>query len=143
MWTDLEQRYIAARCSVVDEISLFLVGQDEDDTQTFLVRWNATLENDILVEPPTAKSEFIWRLIESVMARVRAIAAAAKQEPALTGVFTILGFVEHLHKVEKEMKEVEAAIVAKACEMVCAEAKRVIGVGYPEWPALSPETLAR
>jgi hypothetical protein len=27
--------------------------------------------------------------------------------------------------------------------MVCAEAKRVIGEGYPEWPALSPETLAR
>jgi phage gpG-like protein len=27
--------------------------------------------------------------------------------------------------------------------MVCAEAKRVIGEGYPEWPALSPETLAQ
>jgi hypothetical protein len=35
------------------------------------------------------------------------------------------------------------AIVARACEMVCEEAKRVIGEGYPYWPALKPETLAR
>jgi phage gpG-like protein len=41
------------------------------------------------------------------------------------------------------MKKVSHAIVARACEMVCAEAKRVIGEGYPEWPALQPETLAR
>ena len=80
MWTDQEQRYVDARTSVVDDISLFLVGQDEEDTQAFLVRWNATLENDILIEPPTSKSEFIWRLIESTMARVRAIAAAAPSE---------------------------------------------------------------
>jgi hypothetical protein len=26
--------------------------------------------------------------------------------------------------------------------MVYDEAKRVIGEGYPEWPALAPETLA-
>jgi hypothetical protein len=26
--------------------------------------------------------------------------------------------------------------------MVCAEARRVLGKGYPEWPALSPATLA-
>jgi phage gpG-like protein len=60
-----------------------------------------------------------------------------------TGVFSILGFVAHLHAIEKDMEELGPAIVAKACEMVAAEAKRVIGEGYPEWPALSPETLAR
>jgi phage gpG-like protein len=59
-----------------------------------------------------------------------------------TGVYSILGFVAKLKVLEHETKEVEHAIVARACEMVCAEAKRVIGEGYPEWPALSPETLA-
>jgi hypothetical protein len=34
-------------------------------------------------------------------------------------------------------------LVAKACEMVCDEAKLVIGEGYSYWPALKPETLAR
>jgi len=52
----------------------------------------------------------------------------------MTGVFSILGFVAHLHSMERDMKQVEAGIVARACEMVCAEAKRVIGEGYPEWP---------
>jgi phage gpG-like protein len=60
----------------------------------------------------------------------------------MTGVYSILGFVAKLKMLEHETKEVEHAIVARACEMVCAEAKRVIGEGYPEWPALSPETLA-
>jgi hypothetical protein len=59
-----------------------------------------------------------------------------------TGVYSILGFVAKLKVLEHETKEVEHAIVARAYEMVCAEAKRVIGEGYPEWPALSPETLA-
>jgi hypothetical protein len=59
-----------------------------------------------------------------------------------TGVYSILGFVAKLKVLEHETEEVEHAIVARACEMVCAEAKRVIGEGYPEWPALSPETLA-
>jgi hypothetical protein len=77
MWTDLEQNYIAARSSVVDEFSLFLVGQDEEDTRRFLHIWNSGLERDILIEPPTAKSEFIWRLIESVMARARQIELGA------------------------------------------------------------------
>jgi phage gpG-like protein len=60
-----------------------------------------------------------------------------------TGVYSILGFVAKLKVLEHETKEVEHAIVARACEMVCAEAKRVLGEGYPEWPALQPETLAR
>jgi hypothetical protein len=37
---------------------------------------------------------------------------------------------------------VEHAIVARACEMVAVEAKRVIGVGYEDCSALKPETLA-
>jgi phage gpG-like protein len=60
----------------------------------------------------------------------------------MTGVFSVLGFVAHLKVLEHDTKEVEHAIIARACEMVCAEAKRVIGEGYPEWPALAPETLA-
>jgi phage gpG-like protein len=61
----------------------------------------------------------------------------------MSGVMSILEFVAKTKSIEHDMKEVSHAIVARACEMVCAEAKRVIGVGYPEWPALAPETLAK
>jgi phage gpG-like protein len=61
----------------------------------------------------------------------------------MTQVYTLLGFVAKLGEIERDTHELGPAIVAKACEMVCAEAKRVIGEGYPEWPALKPETLAR
>jgi hypothetical protein len=61
----------------------------------------------------------------------------------VTRTFSLLGFVAHLAVLEHDMHELGPAIVARACEMVCAEAKRVIGEGYPEWPALSPETLAK
>jgi hypothetical protein len=84
MWNDLEQSYIEARASVVDGVSLFLCGHDEENTKAFLHFWNGALERDILIEPPTSKSEFIWRLIESVMARVRTIAAAAPAEHSRT-----------------------------------------------------------
>jgi hypothetical protein len=79
MWTGLED-FIEARASVVDEVSLFLCGHDEESTRAFLHFWNGVLERDILMEPPTDKSLFIWRLIESVMARVRTIAASAPAE---------------------------------------------------------------
>jgi hypothetical protein len=77
VWTDLEQRLFEARADVVRDVSLFLCGQGEDSTQAFLQFWNGVLERDIQMTPPIAKSEYIWRLIESVMARVRTIAAAA------------------------------------------------------------------
>ena len=80
MWNDFEQRYVDARADVVADFALFLVGQDEEDTQAFLKVWNGVLERDIRMEPPTDKSLFIWKLIESVIARVRAIAAAAPSE---------------------------------------------------------------
>lgn len=76
-WTGLEQRYVDARTDIVEAVSLFLVGQDQDGTQTFLKFWNGALERDIILEPPTAKSHFILALIKSTMARVRTIAAAA------------------------------------------------------------------
>ena len=73
MWTELEQRYVDARTSVVVDISLYLAGQNEEDTQKFLHFWNGALERDIEITPPTVKSQFIWALIESTMARVRQI----------------------------------------------------------------------
>jgi phage gpG-like protein len=60
----------------------------------------------------------------------------------MTGVYSILGFVAQLKAIDHDLKEVGHAIIVRACQMVCDEAKRVIGEGYPEWPALSPETLA-
>src|SRR5258708_3550610 len=58
-------------------------------------------------------------------------------------VYSILGFVAKLKMIEHDMEALGPAIVARACEMVCAEAKRVIGEGYDYWPALQPATLAR
>ena len=59
------------------------------------------------------------------------------------GVYSVLGFVAKLKAIEHDMNALGPAIVARACEMVCEEAKRVIGEGYDYWPALQPETLAR
>src|ERR1039458_8512599 len=61
----------------------------------------------------------------------------------MTGVFSILGFVAQLEAIDHDMEALGPAIVARACQLVAAEAKRVIGVGYDDWPALQPETLAR
>lgn len=58
----------------------------------------------------------------------------------MTGVFTILGFVEHLREVEHDMKEAEAAIIRQACVMVATEAKRVLGTDGYNWPPLSEHT---
>ena len=61
----------------------------------------------------------------------------------MTGVYSILGFVAKLKAIEHDMHDLGPAIVARACQLVAAEAKRVIGEGYADWPALKPETLAR
>jgi hypothetical protein len=61
----------------------------------------------------------------------------------MTGVFTVIGFVAQLNAIEHDMNSLGPEIVRKACEMVCEEAKRVIGEGYDFWPALAPSTLAR
>jgi phage gpG-like protein len=60
----------------------------------------------------------------------------------MPGVYSILGFVAQLKMIEHDMNALGPAIVAKACEMVCEEAKRVIGTYDYGWPQLSPATLA-
>jgi HK97 gp10 family phage protein len=61
----------------------------------------------------------------------------------VTQVFSLLGFVAKLKAIEHDMDALGPAIVIAACKAVAAEAKRVLGEGYPEWPALQPETIAR
>jgi HK97 gp10 family phage protein len=61
----------------------------------------------------------------------------------MTQTFTLLKFVAHLGVLEHQMHEVNHAIVARACQMVAEEAKRVIGTYDYGWPQLKPETLAR
>jgi hypothetical protein len=56
--------------------------------------------------------------------------------------FTLLGFVAHLRTIERDMTVLEPAIIRRACELVCEEAKRVIGTYDYGWPQLSPATLA-
>jgi phage gpG-like protein len=53
-----------------------------------------------------------------------------------------LAFAAHLMVVQRNMSVAERGIVARATQMVWEEARRVIGEGYPDWPALRPETLA-
>jgi phage gpG-like protein len=61
----------------------------------------------------------------------------------MTGVYSVASFIVKLKTIELEMNALGPAIVARACEMVAAEAKRVIGESYDFWPALAPSTLAR
>jgi hypothetical protein len=58
------------------------------------------------------------------------------------GIWGLAEFALHLKEIEREMHELGPAIIRKACMMVAAEAKRVLGEGYPEWPELAPSTLA-
>src|ERR1700682_3225031 len=61
----------------------------------------------------------------------------------MTGIYSVVGFIAKLKTIELEMKVLGPAIIAHACEMVAAEAKRVIGEGYEDGHALAPSTLAR
>jgi len=61
----------------------------------------------------------------------------------MPGFFTLVEFAAKLHMIESEMHEAGHAIVRKACELVCEEAKRVIGTYDYGWPELKPETIAR
>jgi hypothetical protein len=57
-------------------------------------------------------------------------------------IFSVIGFIAKLKTLELEMKVLGPAIIAHACELVCAEAKRVLGTEGYGWPALSAATLA-
>jgi phage gpG-like protein len=60
----------------------------------------------------------------------------------MTEIFSVIGFIAKLKTLELEMHVLGPAIIAHACEMVAAEAKRVLGTDGYDWPALKPETLA-
>jgi phage gpG-like protein len=60
----------------------------------------------------------------------------------MSEIYSVLGFVAKLKTIELEMNVLGPAIIARACELVCAEAKRVLGTESYDWPALSPATLA-
>jgi phage gpG-like protein len=61
----------------------------------------------------------------------------------MTGVFSILGFVAQIRQIESDIDKLGPAIIARACEMVCARAKAMLGTYQDGWPALQPETIAR
>jgi hypothetical protein len=60
----------------------------------------------------------------------------------MTGMYSVVGFIAKLKTIELEMNVLGPAIIAHACELVAAEAKRVLGTEGYDWPALSPATLA-
>jgi hypothetical protein len=92
----------------------------------------------------------IFRIVDQASPALRAILKQVREAQSCvrqghtmtTGVYSVLGFVAKLGAIERDMHELGPAIVARACEMVAAEAKRVIGEGYDFWPALAPATLA-
>jgi hypothetical protein len=57
--------------------------------------------------------------------------------------FSLLGFVAKLKTIELEMNVLGPALVARACELVAAEAQRVIGTYDYGWPSLAASTLAK
>ena len=60
----------------------------------------------------------------------------------MTGVMSIAEFIVKTKTIQMELEIVGHAVIARACEMICAEAKRVLGTDGYDWPALSPATLA-
>jgi phage gpG-like protein len=60
----------------------------------------------------------------------------------MTGIYSVVGFIAKLKVLELEMNALGPAIVAHACELVAAEARRVLGTEGYDWPALSAATLA-
>jgi hypothetical protein len=67
----------AARRGLVEDVSLYLVGQDEDDTQAFLHFWNDKMEAEFLALDSSERGIFIWRLINDAMMRQHEIERAA------------------------------------------------------------------
>ena len=71
-------KYRAARRCTIDDVSLYLAGESEEFTQQFLHFWNDKMEAEFLaIENISDRGIFIWRLIENVMARVRALELGA------------------------------------------------------------------
>ena len=57
-------------------------------------------------------------------------------------VFSLLGFVEELAPIESRLERAEDRAIVKACELLQAKSKGVIGQPQPWWPPLAPSTLA-
>ena len=60
----------------------------------------------------------------------------------MTGLMSIAEFIVKTKTIQMELEIVGHAVIARACELICAEAKRVLGTEGYDWPALSPATLA-
>jgi hypothetical protein len=50
----------------------------------------------------------------------------------MSGMMSLLEAAAKFAAIAHDTEKVEEAIIKRACQMVCAEAKRVIGEGYPE-----------
>jgi hypothetical protein len=79
MWTayDLEQSWVSARTVTVNEISLYLAAEPEDQVSSFLKFWRDKMEAEIVALSPAERSLFIWKIIEDTMHRVRQIESGA------------------------------------------------------------------
>jgi phage gpG-like protein len=55
---------------------------------------------------------------------------------------SLAAFAAHITVIERDLHKVQSDIIAKACSMVCAEARRVLGSYDYGWPQLQPETIA-
>jgi hypothetical protein len=60
----------------------------------------------------------------------------------MTELLSLLKAAAKFHSLGRDMDQIGPAIIEKACEMVCAEAKRVLGTYDYGWVQLSPATLA-
>jgi hypothetical protein len=62
---------------------LYLVGQDEDDTQAFLHFWNDKMEAEFLALDSSERGIFMWRLINDAMIRQHEIERGAARVSAM------------------------------------------------------------
>src|ERR1700722_20287131 len=56
------------------------------------------------------------------------------------GIWGLAEFALHLKEIERDMHEASKLIVRQACQMVAAEAKRVLGTDGYNWAPLSEHT---
>jgi hypothetical protein len=73
----------AARRGLVEDVSLYLVGQHEDDTQAFLHFWNDKMEDEFLALDSSERGIFMWRLINDAMIRQHEIERGAARVSAM------------------------------------------------------------
>src|SRR5258706_16262522 len=61
----------------------------------------------------------------------------------MSQLFDLIGFAAQMRVVDRDLKETESAIVARAAEMIAKKARGMIGKPHEGWPPLAASTLEK